>query len=313
MLKKQFRKTLLASVSAAGIGLASAGAVSAQNLHFDDYNTSLHTQFHEVCAPQRGGLPSSAITQMQQETADEALFQLRSSATAQTFLEEQGEAVCLSGYDIPVTLDRSGYPVTPGERAQKNNVAQTVLLMADRLVNEDLSFRGYSAMPNDLRPRSPEDHFRLAVRLAMTAEILHELKEAGYPDALNAASRSRYGRVFQSMAAHDDHAVYDGTAHVRAIREYFRNYYRAPQPGFGGHSGIRNESIYGTPSVTQSPQHLYGIGERPGKPNIFQATTFESGFSLHYFLQAAPRNNIYGNPYNRPHGGETPRFPAPRR
>lgn len=302
MLKKIFRTTLLAGVSALTLG---AGAVQAQNIHFDDSRfTDLSTQFQDVCVPQSNLSAQSPVTMAQQQTAEQALFALRSSPMASTFLNEQGEDVCLSGYDIPVQVDRGGLPIIPGERIQKNQIAQTALLMVDKLVNGDLNLRGYPESGH-WQPRTVDDHFRMAVRLAMTAEILQEMKNGGSPDAFNAATQSRYGSVFRAFGNSDNGLnsnAYDGTAHVRAIREYFRSHYRTPRLGsYSNYGGVRGESIYGNtqPAPQASLQSLYGMGERPDKPNIFQSTFMETGFNLHYFLQAAPRNN----PIYTPRGG----------
>lgn len=302
MLKKIFRTTLLAGVSALTLG---AGAVNAQNIHFDDSRfTDLTATFQDICAPQTRISAQNPVSMAQQQTAEQALMTLRSSPMANRFLDEQGDAVCLSGYDIPVLVDRGGLPVIPGERIRKNQIAQTALLMADKLVNGDLNLRGYPESGN-WRPRTVDDHFRMAVRLAMTAEILQDMKNSGSPDAYNAATQSRYGSVFRAFGSGNDglnSGAYDGTAHVRAIREYFRSHYRTPRLGaYSDYGGVRGESIYGNtqPAPQASLQSLYGMGERPDKPNIFQATFMESGFNLHYFLQAAPRNN----PLYTPRGG----------
>lgn len=300
MLKKIFRTTLLAGVSALTLG---AGAANAQNIHFDDSRyTDLTTAFQDICVPQNNLSAQSPVTMVQQQTAEQALFTLRSSPMATTFLDEQGDAVCLSGYDIPVQVDRGGLPIVPGERIQKNQIAQTALLMVDKLVNGDLNLRGYPETGN-WRPRTVDDHFRMAVRIAMTAEILQEMKNSGYPDAFNAAAQSRYGSVFRAFGNGENNLnsnAHDGTAHVRAIREYFRSHYRTPRTGhYSEYGGVRGESIYGNTHAapTASLQSLYGMGERPNKPNIFQSTFMETGFNLHYFLQAAPRNNpIYSPP-----------------
>ncbi|MBL1148252.1 MAG: hypothetical protein HND56_01455 [Pseudomonadota bacterium] len=302
MLRKIFRTTLLAGVSALTLG---AGAANAQNIHFDDSQyTNLTNTFQDICVPQTNLSSQNSVTMVQQQTAEQALFALRSSRMAATFLDEQGDEVCLSGYDVPVQVDRGGMPLIPGERIQKNQIAQTALLMVDKLVNGDLNLRGYPESGN-WRPQTVDDHFRMAVRIAMTAEILQEMKDSGYPDAYNAATQSRYGSVFRAFGSGENslgNNAYDGTAHVRAIREYFRSHYRTPRMGhYSEYGGIRGESIYGnTQSAPQaSLQSLYGMGERPDKPNIFEASFLETGFNLHYFLQAAPRNNPIFSP---PHG-----------
>ncbi|TNE27299.1 MAG: hypothetical protein EP349_09300 [Alphaproteobacteria bacterium] len=307
MLRKIFRTTLLAGVSALTLG---AGAANAQNIHFDESRlTDLTTTFQDICVPQTNLSAQNSVTMVQQQTAEQALFALRSSRMATTFLDEQGDEVCLSGYDVPVQVDRGGMPIIPGERIQKNQIAQTALLMVDKLVNGDLNLRGYPESGN-WRPRTVDDHFRMAVRIAMTAEILQEMKDGGYPDAFNAATQSRYGNVFKAFGNGENNLgsnAYDGTAHVRAIREYFRSHYRTPHLGhYSEFGGIRGENIYGNtqPAPQASLKSLYGMGERPDKPNIFQATFLETGFNLHYFLQAAQPHNPVFSPYgghNRQH------------
>jgi len=300
MLRKIFRTTLLAGVSALTLG---AGVANAQNIHFDESRMQdLTTQFQDICVPQSNITATSPVTMIQQQTAEKALLALRSSQMAATFLREQGDDICLSGYDVPVQVDHGGLPIIPGERIQKNQVAQTVLLMVDRLVNGDLNLRGYPENSH-FRPQTLDDHFRMAVRVSMTAEILHEMKNSGYPDAYNKAIQSRYGsafKIFYSASADaSGSGVYDGTAHVRAMREYFRNNYRMPRLGnYSEYGGVRGESIYGNnhSAPQTSLQSLYGMGERPGKPNIFDASFMPSGLNLHYFLQDTPRHNTIFSP-----------------
>ena len=298
-LQKSFGKAIRTALLLTVSTLSLAGVASAQDKpHWDTWGDSqpLNQQFHDVCTS-----PSTMATNQilieQENITREALTQLKTSSTAHSLLMEQGDDICISPADVPVQVDHNGFIQHTSDQARENSKTRAVMAMADRLINTDLTTRGYPSS-KFAQNFGADDHFRRAVQLTFLAEIFHEMKENGNAKPLNRAMQSRYGQVFRDFTTHNQSAIDHGTAHMSAIQTYFKTYYSPPRYSYGyGHGHYHgqpdDDGIFSDNTQTGGKYaDLFGMGYRPNKGNIFQSMS-QDGFSLQYFMQNTRQNQTF--------------------
>lgn len=283
-LKEAFKKavlttTLLTALPFSGFGIisnAQAGNIGISN-NFNNVAT-------EICSPRINSGPSYQATNIEKQIlVDEAMFSLRKSQLANSYLQQQGGGACVSSYDIPVKLDKFGNTVI-GRQNTEELKGDVVFLLADSMVNDYMEARGFL----DRGHRGGiEGEFRTAVRMAMTAQILTEIERAGDNSGMQAALDTDFAPVFKNFKNHNIIDIQNGKAAIDAIKTYFK---------------ITDHRYHSHKISSRHIQHMYDMGERPNSRNIFQ-DFFRNGtnFSIKYFTNDKTIDNIYKKRPNNHH------------
>ncbi len=302
-LQKSFGKAIRTALLLTVSTLSLAGVASAQDKpHWDTWGDSqpLNQQFHDVCNGQQSNVANNHVQIQQQNILREATSEIRASNTAFGFFMIQGDDICLSPADVPISVDHNGFLQNTGPEARENTKTTTIMAIADKLVDKDLDMRGYPAS-KFAHSYGVEDHFRRAVQLSRLAEIFYELKDSGNEKPLQRAMNSRYGQVFRNFSSHVQSDVENGQAHMNAIKAYFKSYYKPRGSNYYGHwhgqsQPLESGSIFADDTEYGSKYtDLYGMGNRAGKSNIFQSMG-SRGFNLQHFLPPAPQNQSFHYP-----------------
>ena len=237
----------------------------------------------EICSPRLNTSSSLNGNIEKQIIVDDALFELKKSNLASLYIQQQGGGACISSYDIPLNLDRFGYPVV-NEQSSNRAKGEVIFSIADNLVNNYLEARGF---PDRGRHGGVKGEFRTAVRMAMVAQILTEIELAGNNLGMQAALRTDFAPLFRNFKRHDILDIQNGIAAISAIKIYFK---------------ITKDEYNRHRNYSYNTQDMYEMGRLPDSSNIFDEF-FRDGqnFSLRYFTNKSTTSDIYRKNRHNPH------------